>query len=118
MNAEWIQNLKDGDEVFVSRGSWGLNYERRKVEKVTKTQVIVAEQRYNKKWNSVVGGGTWSTTHLVQITPESESDYREKLLKRQAIDLKSRMVVPDTEEALLRFIIFAKQFVPVKKEGQ
>jgi len=116
MDDTWIQNLTEGDEVFVSRGSYGLNFDRRKVEKVTKTQVIVAGQRINKKWNSVVCGRTWNTTHLVQITPESESKYRKGLLKRKAIDLKSRMMVPDTEESLLRFIHFAKQFVPVKKE--
>ena len=116
MNDEWIENLKAGDEVFISRGSWGLNWERRKVERITKSQIIVAGQRFNKKWNSVVGGGPWSTTYLVQVTPESKAQYREELLKRKAKDFKSRIVIPDDEDGLIKFISFARQFVPKKKE--
>jgi hypothetical protein len=114
MTLNWLENLKVGDEVFISRGSWGLNWDRKKVERITKSQIIIGSYRFNKR-GQLVGSGPWSMTCLVEITPETEADYRFDMLIRKAKVLKEKIVIPTDEAGVKRFIFFANEFVRKEK---
>lgn len=53
-----LENLKVGDLVVV-RGSLIVGEELRKIERVTKSQIVVDKRRYRKKDGRLVGGGDW-----------------------------------------------------------
>lgn len=65
-----LENVKVGDFV-VLRGSYAHDDCLRKVERVTKSQIIVNKRRYRKNDGRIVGGGGWSYCY---IRPATEND--------------------------------------------
>lgn len=65
-----FENLKVGDLVVV-RGSLIVGDELRRVERLTKTQIVVGNRRYRKKDGRLVGEGMWFYGF---IKPATEKD--------------------------------------------
>lgn len=65
-----LENLKVGDFVVVS-GSLIIGDELRRVERLTKTQIVVGNRRYRKKDGRLVGEGNW---YYGFIKPATEKD--------------------------------------------
>lgn len=71
-----LENVKVGDFV-VLRGSYAHDDCLRKVERVTKSQILVNKRRFWKKNGRIVGAGIWSYAY---IRPATENDI-ERLKK-------------------------------------
>lgn len=65
-----LENVKVGDFVVLI-GSYAHDGCLRKVERVTKSQIIVNKRRYRKNDGRIVGGGGWSYCY---IRPATEND--------------------------------------------
>lgn len=74
-----LENMKVGDLVIVS-GSYAYDYCLRKVERVTKSQIVVDKHRYWKKDGRLVGGGAWCYGY---IKPALEKDIERINKERQ-----------------------------------
>ena len=77
---EFIQNLKIGDKV-----GWQSNQGRgiSTINNITKTMIKTTSGRYNKTSGNVVGGGTWCTEHLVELTPKWEQDFKKRQIRNK-----------------------------------
>lgn len=81
---QWLQELKAGDSVVVSGAGWHDVQEIEKVERVTKTQIILAgDQRYRKDDGHKVGGSAWRRGWLSQATPELVAQVQADELNRR-----------------------------------
>ena len=56
--SDWLENLKIGDPVIVE--SFIMRY-LAKVESVTKTHVVAADRRFNRKTGMEIKGKKWLT---------------------------------------------------------
>jgi hypothetical protein len=112
-SGEWLQNLKPGDEVFMSR-PYGQAPRVSKVSRTTETQIIVGSGRFHKKDGSQVGGGTWSTSYLIQPTEELRQQIELSLLQQQAGKMVEDLKVPNDIEGCRTFIVALKPYVSEK----
>lgn len=67
--ADWLENLKAGDEVFISQPYGSLPIINR-AARTTKTQIVIRvndryEQMYRKKDGALIGCGLWDVTVLM-----------------------------------------------------
>jgi len=70
---EWLENLKVGDRVIVESSN---NPRLEKVERITKTMIILHKHsRFDKKWGSLMGGGVWCSTRIVEPTEKVLKEY-------------------------------------------
>lgn len=77
-----LEELQVGDVVFVS-STWHKRLS--KVERVTKTQIIVDNSKYRRDNGWQIGSDRWNTSYLhvpteQQIAEIREEAYRKKLL--------------------------------------
>lgn len=115
MNSEeerqWRESLKPGDEVVISRGSWGRRFNKGIVTRITKASVFVDTIQFWKKNGNRAGGGAWDTTYLHPLTEDIKQEMREEELKRQAVELRGKLAIPQDEKTLVKFIAALKEFV-------
>lgn len=82
----WIQELKAGDVVYVSR-DYGRLPEHATVTRITPTQVVVSlggvidpngryERKHRRSDGRSVGADGWHVQNLIQATPEVEAKHR------------------------------------------
>lgn len=82
--ANWIENLKVGDNVFVNRrGGCSL----RRVEKITPAGNIKVNGLLFNANGQERGGDVWSKSFLSEATPEEIKSFRERLTIQKAIEL-------------------------------
>lgn len=79
-----FEELKVGDLMVVS-GSFAHNDCLRKIERVTKSQVVVDKRRYWKKNGRLVGGGSWCYGYIRPATKNeieriSKVEQKDKLI--------------------------------------
>lgn len=120
---EWLQRLKEGDEVFVSQ-RFGPHTPAR-VARTTKTQIIierknlmgtVTEDRYRRVDGWYITSDRWASTYLIPPTDELRLKFKICHLRAKANNLREKMVLPNTEAELLDLIEVLSKYVP-KKEG-
>jgi len=73
--ANWIKNLKVGDNVLV-------NDNLLPVEKVHKAHVVVAGAKYRKTSGDMANGGRWC---ISEATPEAFAEIAEKEVRRDLL---------------------------------
>jgi len=83
---EWIKNLKVGDEVVVTTGSYGKRIS--KVTKITPKGFINVGHEYFNPNGSQRGGDTWHKSSLSQLTDEVMLEFKKKRLVGKCIDIK------------------------------
>lgn len=64
--SDWLNSLNPGDLVIVS--AYGQRFSR--VERVTRTLVIVDGQQFSRERGRLRTSDRWSNTYLLQPTPE------------------------------------------------
>lgn len=77
-----LKDLVEGDEVIVK----GMNHRRiAKVDKVTKTQIVVDNVRYRRNSGWQCGGDMWGTKRISVPTEKEISDIKEENLRKKLI---------------------------------
>lgn len=90
----WLQALKPGDQVVVHHwgvGGWKRS-EVRNVDRITKTQIVVAQYRYRRVDGHGSSGSVWRGRCLAEATPERVATVRAEEHERNV-----RSVVERTE---------------------
>jgi predicted nucleotidyltransferase len=90
-----LQNIKPGDDVAYVAGGCGSGVYIRKVERVTKTQIIIGDSRYRREDGFPVGHTIWDAAHICELTPEME-----KRVKETADREKKTRLVAEIHKAL------------------
>jgi hypothetical protein len=117
-NKEWLQNLKVGDVVFRTQNYTSAMI-KVTVKRITKTQIITTNnEKFWKKDGYNVGGGTWDTQRIYEATPELMEKFKIDELKRLAIRLKQKIIIPNTRPELEKLIGYLKEFVKVENAGE
>ena len=82
--ANWIENLKVGDKVFINwRGGCSL----RTVEKITPAGNIKVNGTLFNANGQERGGDVWSKSYLSEATPEEINSFRERMTIKKAFIL-------------------------------
>lgn len=89
-----LSDLKVGDlVVYYIRG----NRRIRSIERITPSgQIVLAgdkDQKFNK-YGRLIGGGSWSTTHIGPSTPELIEEVKQEV-KNRAINIRFQNVFRD-----------------------
>lgn len=111
--SDWLQNLKAGDEVIVRRGLGHTRNYISTIDKVTPTQIVIGESRYNRTTGRRRGDTGWNSANLVEPTREALAIAREAA-RRELYTAKLRTMnwaaLPaDALEAILTMIKNAEQ---------
>lgn len=118
MNCEWLNNLKVGDEVFIS-GSGTLLYSAT-VSRITKSQIFIKskinfnpdyEAAFWKKDGYKVGRSDWSYERLIEPTEEIKKRVHINNLKARVNKMRDKLATPQDEETLVKLIEALKPFV-------
>ena len=76
----WLEQLKVGDSVIVDGSYRGSSIG--KVEKITKTQIVVNGARFQRKSGFLVGCDSWNRKMLRQWNEEDAEEIHRKALVR------------------------------------
>ena len=86
-NEAWIENLKIGDVVFVSRNS-GYLPEKDRVARITPTQIVLNhESKFRKDSGHSVGTTTWNHRMLLEPTPERIAEHKREQVSHKVLNL-------------------------------
>lgn len=111
---EWIDQLKSGDEVFIS-GRHGMVPSVDKVSRTTKTQIFVRineryESSYWKKNGRLVGADSWNSRSLIMPTDANRERITIYDLTIKARELLKSAAMPKDKDGLLRFIAMMEEW--------
>ena len=91
------------------------------MKRLTKTQIVCGNGDHEIKFRLSdgfnVGGDAWSMHHIVPITDELIAGLRLKTLGRKAVSIRSKVMIPETEDELISFIADMEKWVPVAGKG-
>lgn len=91
MNNDWLQVIEAGDEVIVYSGYRIVQFIL-KVERITKTQVIlVSGGKYRKDDGRSIGTDAWSTKWLREATPEVIKAIKVRTEKIKVVNVLSQI---------------------------
>jgi hypothetical protein len=79
---EWLQNLKEGDEVGIS-DRHSINFS--KVTRTTVTQIHVGHSKFNRR-GDLIGAGKWDTVSLVRPTEELKTQVRSRRIRQSVLN--------------------------------
>jgi hypothetical protein len=112
MNNEWLQNLKVGDEVYISQ-DYNEPPRHAIVLRTTEKQIIVKEKansggeyesRFWKKNSKEVSSDSWHSHFLLEPSPKIREEVEVSRLKNQAQILRNKLSIPQTKPELIDFI--------------
>lgn len=104
-----LSDVKAGDEIYEEVGSHrNRRWIKTKVERVTKTMIVLSFSRYNKKTSYRVGDGSYCA--ILKITPESTSfvQKQQKAKEKADAEQKKRQEERDARRQREQAIIDAK----------
>lgn len=77
-----LKDLVEGDEVLVT----GMSYKRiAKVDKVTKTQIVVDNARFKRDSGWQCGSGIWNRRRVSVPTEKEISDIKEENFRKKLV---------------------------------
>jgi len=92
MRGEWLKSVKPGDEVIVSGGGPMSRSRVKKVERLTKTQIVLDNgMKYRIGGGCEVGDDSWRSTFLRESTPESINKIKREDMHGHITDRLSDM---------------------------
>lgn len=109
MSESWLQNLKAGDSVIVSDGRVYMPDRIVCVTRVTRTQIVVSDIRYNRDTGYERGGSTWGAKFLVEPTQERLAEIRERHKRQRLITALKNMVYDKVSTDTLMAIVVVLQ---------
>ncbi len=71
---KWMDGLKAGDEVIVSRGHGAGSNEIEVVTKATKTMIVVGSARFSRKTGRMIGPSGWGSVRIGECTQEAKDE--------------------------------------------
>lgn len=80
MEKNFLTDIKVGDKVLISSR---YTLVLRKVNKITKTMIVLDGGMRFRKDGWLVGDNTWSTTHLIECTDENMKIYYRQFHTRE-----------------------------------
>lgn len=88
MDKGWLQKIKVGDMVVIAGGNSWTPPSVVKVERLTKTQIVVvgSDIKYRRNNGRAIGGCAWSTTWVREATIEKIAEIGQAQAKRKAIN--------------------------------
>lgn len=116
---EWLENLKVGDEVYISQRFKEVPY-LDKVSRVTDKQIIINklngigkpyEIRFWKKDGFSLGRDSWTRDRLIMPSEKLRELIEIDKLKSVARNLKDKLTIPQTKQELIDFIRAIQVFV-------
>jgi hypothetical protein len=114
--SKWLEQLKAGDEVAMSR-QYGKLPMLASIDKVTETQIIVKDPRgswltrFRRSDGRVVGAASWGTTRIVQPSDELRQQIEVGSLQQKVSRLIVEITIPEDKENLLKLIDVLTPFV-------
>lgn len=75
-----LKDLKEGDVVMISASNWHPE-KLAKIDRITKTQIVVGELKFNKNTGYMVGTDVWNRRYL--YIPNEEDIKRITTSKRR-----------------------------------
>lgn len=81
----WLENLKEGDQVVEVTYAGTL---LRKVQRITATQIVLPNAKFNRKTGRVIGGSVYAHTCIREATPEMVEKARLCGYRTWLVDLK------------------------------
>lgn len=116
-NSEWLQQLKVGDEVFVSRPNGYAPYPG-KVIRITKAQIVIFlnghhfEDKFWKRNGNEVGGDIYGCRYLIMPSDDVRENVDLEKLKNKANELREKIISPRTKAELQEFIVIMQKYLP------
>ena len=71
---KWMDELKAGDEVIVSRGYGAGSDSVEIITRATKTMIVVGQTRFSRKTGRMVGPSGWSSVRIGECTEEAKTE--------------------------------------------
>lgn len=112
---EWLENIKQGDEVIVASNGPGRGTAVCRVERLTRTQIIVAGLKFRKGDGIQIGGDKYWYCTLHQATPELKAEVVEKNRRQRIINRLETIRWKDVSTEILEKIA---ELINVKGAGQ
>lgn len=115
----WIENLKPGDDVFLSR-PYQQAPELAKVCKLTAKQIVVThpghsnpnyESRFWRETGCSVGGGPWHSRHLVEPNEKTKEWVEVARLKEVVREMRGKLSTPNDRATLEAMVAALTPFV-------
>jgi hypothetical protein len=97
---EWLATLKAGDEVHVSE-SMTKDDSIRKVDRTTKTQIVIGNSKFRRSNGFPVGSDTWIRRHIEKPTAES----RKRIKRARMVRLLNSVKWSEVSDAALSAIV-------------
>ena len=97
-----LENLKAGDIVYIhSRWQGILIY---KIDRVTKTQIIIGNTKYNKSGHQIGSRDIWGSAWIREATPEIIQQYKKQQLQKTLIKLQEIKITDENYEDVLSHV--------------
>ncbi len=118
LNKEWVQKLKEGDEVYISQ-SYGYPPIHGNVCRLTPTQIVIKTNKYDSKFHRKdgwsIGGGSWHRQFLIMPSDEVREKIEVSDLQSKAKELRNKLATPNTKVALIKFIKYLSELIKDEK---
>lgn len=115
MSNDWLQQLKPGDTVIVDSGPYLSHIAV--VSRVTPTQIVIGDSRYNKKRGELVGASSWNRCYLREPLPERVEQVTRKKLISQLLRLDERRLKRLDTDTLKKAVYDLHENVPVPENA-
>ena len=124
---DWLDSLKVGDTVFMSR-DYGACHVPVRVVRFTKTRLFVSvgknitgeviEVAFRRDNGHNVGGNVWHVQHIAQDEPRRWEAYKLSIAKDKCTKLRGKIGTPDTLAECEAMILALTPFVKEKIGGE
>lgn len=83
-NDEWLSSLVEGSEVLIT-GTW-IKPQLSKVDRTTRTQIVVGNRRFNRETGRQISCDRWSVTHIQQVSDAFRESQNRAALKEKILE--------------------------------
>jgi hypothetical protein len=97
-----LEHLKAGDTVYINSRWRGILFY--KIDRVTKTQIIIGNTKYNKNGYQIGSRDKWNSTCIQEATPEIIQQYKKQKLQKTLIELQEIKITDENYEDILSHI--------------
>ena len=74
---QWLDSLKEGDQVVVSSGGFRSTHKLETVERTTSTLIIIGRSKYRRA-NGRLSGGTFGSSSIMEPTDELRAEIEQQ----------------------------------------
>lgn len=82
-----LDHLKAGDKVYINNRYNGITIHT--IDRVTKTQIIIGNTKYNKNGSQIGAYSRWSREYIYEITPDIIAEYNIQKLQKKLLKINT-----------------------------